>query len=111
MCEISNYPHLYMKVEEELRHEGIKKEIPGFEFLRRAIVINKIEGMKDKKKFLEDVGKGVVIPSSEIDFKEKEKRKKRTITPIEQWMVEALRSADILEISWETFVKDISGRL
>ncbi len=85
MCKMKNYPNLYLKAEGILREEGINPSIPGYEMLKRALVIYKIEGPVNN--FFEQVKTGIVIPSNEV--------KKKVRSPEEQWMVEALKSRNI----------------
>ena len=43
MCKIAEYPGLYSRANEILRREGMNCSIPGYEFIRRALVIYKVE--------------------------------------------------------------------
>ncbi len=92
MCKISDYPGLYSRANELLRREGMNPQMPGYELLRKAIVIQKVEG----KVSLEEITRGMVIPyNKDIDLD----KKKRTAEM--QWMVEAVRSIGIGDASNE----------
>lgn len=92
MCKISDYPGLYTKANEILRKEGINASIPGYEFLRRAIVIYKVEKVASIEKLVTELkNEGIVIPANkDLDFNKKSERDE-----VEQWMIEALKSAGI----------------
>ena len=102
MCDISQYAGLYSKTADLLRREEICPEQPGYELLRRAIVICKIDGIKDKKKFLKDIQKGLTIRHHNSV--------KPGLTLEEQWMLEAIRSRDI-ESSLYGFIRDLANQL
>lgn len=89
MCKIANYPSLYTKTDEGLRRAGISAMQPGYEFLKIAIVTQKVEGRFS----CEEIGKGKVIPSN----KDVDLRKKGDRPEIIQWMIEAIKSAGIGE--------------
>lgn len=90
MCKIADYPGLYSRTNELLRREGINPQMPGYELLRKAIVIQKVEG----KVSLEEITKGMVIPcNKDIDLD----KKKRTAEM--QWMIEAVRSIGVGDAS------------
>ena len=93
MCKIADYPGLYIKANELLRVEGISSEMPGYEFLKRAIVIFKVEGPQPKKQFLAEIKNGMLIPANKglNDLKEDEENRDE----VEQWMIEAIKSAGI----------------
>lgn len=106
MCKISEYPGLYAKTQEVLRSERISKEIPGYELLRRAIVIYKVEGDMKKEKFLEEVEKGVVIPANkDLNLESKEGRNQT-----EQWMIEAIKSVGV-DISLMEYIKQLANEI
>lgn len=88
MCKIADYPELYLKANEVLRRERISPQMPGYELLRRAIVIQKVEG----KVSLEEIEKGRVIPSNK-DINLEKKNRSNTM----QWMIEAIKSVGIGE--------------
>lgn len=94
MCKISDYPKLYLKAEWRLIHEGIPKDVPGFEILKRAIVIYKVDGADDRNLFFEKVEKGIVIPASEVNFGEDKKLPPFTL--LKQWMIEAIAIAGLI---------------
>ena len=99
MCKMSDYSGLYMKTAENLRHEGIKQDMPGFELLRKAIVICKIEGIDD---ILDKIQNETLIPDIKPVITEK--------SPAEQWMVEAIRSVGI-SVSVISFIEDMANML
>ena len=99
MCKISNYPDLYMKTVGILREEGINPTVPGYELLRKALIIYKINGPGPN--FFEEVRMGRVIPASEV---------KKSRTPEEQWMVEAIKMKNI-NIPLMEYIKRLSERL
>lgn len=86
MCKIADYPGLYSRANELLRREGISPQVPGYELLRKAIVTQKVEG----KVSLEEISKGMVIPSNKDINLEKKNR-----TAEMQWMIEAVRSIGV----------------
>ena len=89
MCKIANYPSLYTKTDEGLRRAGISAMQPGYEFLKIAIVTQKVEGRFS----CEEIWKGKFIPSNkDVDLKKKGDR-----SEIAQWMIEAIKSAGIGE--------------
>ena len=102
MCNFSEYPGLYAKANGFLRNEGIKPEMPGYELLKRAIVICNVEGEMPKEKLLEKVKEGMVIPSNRSLKKERDEA--------EQWMIEAIKSVGI-DIELEEFIKQLSDEL
>ena len=105
MCKISDYPELYIRANETLRLEGISPEIPGYELLKRAIVIYKVEGQIEKERFLKEVGKGMVIPYNRDLSLEKRER----INEIEQWIIEAIKSVGV-NISSMEYVKQLTNQ-
>jgi len=105
MCRIANYPKLYIKANEILRVEGLKPDMPGYELLKRAIVIYKVEGNEDKDKFFEEVQKGIVIPANKyVSLKNKDGRKQ-----VEQLMIEAIKSVGI-DISLMEYIEMLAGK-
>lgn len=100
MCEISKYPNLYFKATGILREEGINPLVPGFELLKRALVIYKIDGFGPN--FLKKVKEGLVVPENEI------KSEKRG--PEEQWMVEAIKTQDI-DVPLMEYIDNLAKRL
>ena len=88
MCKIADYPELYAKANEILRRDRISPKVAGYELLRRAIVIQSVEG----KVSLEEIEKGQLIPSNK-DINLKKKKRSGTM----QWMVEAIKSVGIGE--------------
>lgn len=55
MCKIADYPELYYKADWVLRIMRMSKEAPGYELLRRAIVIWKVEGEKIESEVSENL--------------------------------------------------------
>lgn len=88
MCKIADYPELYAKANEILRRDRINPKVAGYELLRRAIVIQSVEG----KVSLEEIEKGQLIPSNK-DINLKKKKRSSAM----QWMVEAIKSVGIGE--------------
>ena len=88
MCKIADYPELYAKANEILRRDRINPKVAGYELLRRAIVIQSVEG----KVSLEEIEKGQLIPSNK-DINLKKKKRSSAM----QWMIEAIKSAGIGE--------------
>lgn len=88
MCKIADYPELYAKANEILRRDRISPKVAGYELLRRAIVIQSVEG----KVSLEEIEEGQLIPSNK-DINLKKKKRSGTM----QWMVEAIKSVGIGE--------------
>lgn len=88
MCKIADYPNLYAKANEILRRDRISPKVVGYELLRKAIVIQSVEG----KVSLEEIEEGQLIPSNK-DINLKKKKRSGTM----QWMVEAIKSVGIGE--------------
>ena len=102
MCDIRKYPELYLKANSILRVKRISNRMPGYELLRMAIVVWKVEG--------ENIIKEVECHKSEEDINkliEKELIKRvEEIAPmnygkgkvvnnksgVEQAMIEAIRA-------------------
>ena len=113
MCKVSKYPGLYSNANEVLRREGINPSMPGYEFLKRAIVIYKVEGMQKKEKFLSDIKEGRVIPANKcFNFEDKRDRKEglEERDEVEQWMIEAAKSAGV-DIPLMQYIKQLSEEL
>lgn len=104
MCKISNYPGWYIKANETLRRERINPEMPGYEFLKRAIVIYKVEGEMPKEQFLSEIKEGILVPSNK-DLKLKNKKEREEV---EQWMIEAMKSIGI-ETSLMDYIKQLAN--
>lgn len=103
MCRIANYPGLYSKANELLRREGINSEMPGYEFLKRAIVIYKVEGEQPKEEFLAEIKEGILIPAN----KDLNAQNKKSRDEVEQWMIEAIKSAGI-DIPLMEYIKQLA---
>ena len=100
MCDFANYPEMYFNAGYLLRRSGIKPLVPGFELLRRALVVYKVSGPGPN--FLKQVRNGMVIPSNEI------KKKKRE--PEVQWMVEAMKMENI-DIPLMEYIETLAEQL
>ena len=107
MCKMAEYPKLYTKASEILRREKINTTIPGYEFLKRAIVIYCVEKGPSKEKLIEIIKKeGMVIPiNKDLSLKRKGKREE-----IEQWMIEAIKSAGV-NISLMEYIKKLAEEI
>ena len=99
MCRMKNYPNLYLKAGGILREEGINPSTPGYEMLRRGIVIYKIEGPVPN--FFEQVKTGMVVPSNEV---------KKQRSPEEQWMIEAMKSRNI-NVPLMDYIQTLAAKL
>ena len=110
---VKDYPGLYSRVEYHLRLDGIPKEnSPGFELLRKGIMIAKVYGYLPVDIFLEKLYEGgTIVPKS------KELKKDRDIAL--QWMIEALETADIIPLDHEEdverilymYIREVANRL
>lgn len=108
MCKIADYPGWYSKAKEILRREGIDPTMPGYEFLRRALVIYKVEDKIDKKELFKQIKEGVVVPANKgMQFKEEEAKER---DEVEQWIIEAIRSAGI-DLPILEYIKQLSDEL
>lgn len=83
MCRMNEYPGLYLQTQQLLRLDGLNPSMPGYELLRKAIVIYKIEGW-DKNIFKKVAKEVDVVPSISPVVTNKH--------PVEQWMLEALKA-------------------
>lgn len=91
MCDFAKYPELYQKANAVLRNEGINPEVPGYELLKRAIVVYIVEKPENKEQLLKEVKQKMLIPANkDLNLANKGKRGKT-----EQWMVEAIRSEGV----------------
>lgn len=109
MCKIADYPELYAKANEILRRDRISPKVVGYELLRRAIVIQSVEG----KVSLEEIEKGQLIPSNK-DINLKKKKRSSAM----QWMIEAIKSAGIgeeqnesVEVVLKNYIKQCANEL
>lgn len=107
MCKISSYPGLYSKTNEILRKEGINSSIPGYEFLRRAIIIYKVDKCPSIEKLISELkDAGIVIPANkDLDLGSKSDR-----DSVEQWMIEAMKSAGI-DTPLMEYIKQLADEL
>lgn len=106
MCKISDYAPLYAKTEGALRYQGLNPKTPGFEILKVAIVVYKVQGIKEGKKelFFDDVQSSMTSPIPSINPVVTDRH------PVEQWILEALREQGI-EDSVMSFVKDVAAQI
>ena len=108
MCKISSYPGLYSKANEILRGEEISPEMPGYEFLKRAIVIYRVDGEQPKEKFFSEIKEGMIIPANkDLGF---ENKKDKNRDEAEQWMIEAIKSAGI-DIPLMEYIKQLAEEI
>ena len=114
MCDVisKEYPGLYSRVEYHLRIDGIpKNNNPGFELLRKSIMIAKVYGRMTESMFLDKLKEGIVIPTN------KDLRKDRDEAL--QWMIESLEIADIIPVEHEdnvetllfSYIREVANRL
>ena len=106
MCKVSEYPGLYSKANESLRKEGLNPTMPGYEFLKRGIVIYKIEHNLSKEEFFRQVREGMLVPvNRNTHFSDSEK-----CDDVEQWMLESIRSAGI-RVELMEYIKQLAEEL
>ncbi len=106
MCKIVEYPGLYSNANALLRREGLDSTMPGYEFLKRGIVIYKIEGKLPKAEFFQQVKEGMVVPvNRNTHFSKNEEHDN-----VEQWMIESIRSAGI-KIELIEYIKQLADEL
>ena len=112
MCDFKKYPQEYVKASEILRKEEISQEMPGYEFLKRAIVVYRIEKPETKEKLLLEVKKGMVIPANK-DFNMQDKIERKGIKEreqVEQWMIEAAKSVGV-NIPLMEYIKKLAKKI
>lgn len=104
MCRIKDYPGLYIKAKEVVRRTGINPEMPGYEMLIKAIVIYKVKG---REGLYENIAKETsVVPGQRpLDHKEEERH------PVQQRLIEAMRSVGIDYDDDMTFVEELAESL
>lgn len=124
MCKMADYAELYAKAELMLRIKRISKATPGYELLRRAIVIWQVEGKRIEKEVSAN------LPKDERSKLLEEKLVKRVkeIAPMElsknsliknerdafsQAMIESIRAVSILgdKTSILDFVVDVTEHI
>ena len=112
MCDFKKYAQEYVKASEILRREGINPEVPGYEFLKRAIVVYIIEKPEIKEKLLLEVKKGMVIPANkDLDMQDKIERKGiEERQQVEQWMIEAAKSVGV-DIPLIHYIKKLADEI
>lgn len=108
-----DYPGLYSRVEYHLRLDGIPRDnSPGFELLRKGIMIAKIYGKLPADIFLEKLYEGgTIVPKSKDLIKDRDLAL--------QWMIEALETADIIPLNHEEdveailymYIREVANRL
>lgn len=103
MCRIKDYPGLYMKAKEVVRTTGISPDMPGHEMLIRAVVICKIQGVKDLYNAVAEE-MSVVPGQKPLTAKEEERH------PVKQRILEAMRSVGI-EDNVKIFIEELAGQL
>lgn len=107
------YPGLYARAEYLLRLDGIPRDNnPGFELLRKSVMIAKVYGRLPSDIFLEKLKEGgTIVPNN------KDLRKDRDLAL--QWMIEALEVADVIplehnddvEILLYQYIREIADKL
>ena len=103
MCKMNDNSQYYIEAEFLLRTLGIKKNMPGHELLKRAIVNVKVYKNISKEKLFKNVTEGVVIPIKDLPETKRE--------PVEQLMIEAIRNEGYDDISVYDFVKKAANRI
>lgn len=98
MCKMKNFPQMYEKARVIVRLTGINPEMPGYEMLIKAIVTYKVDGPEN---LLNNIAKETsVIPS--LKPLEKDRH------PVEQMMIEAMRSIGCNHDSVLIFIKELA---
>ena len=103
MCKMNDNAKYYIEADFLLRTMGIKRNMPGHELLKRAIVNAKVYKNISKEKLFENVTEGVVIPIKDLPETKRE--------PVEQLMVEAIRNEGYDDISVYEFVKKAATKI
>ena len=103
MCRISEYPGLYMKATELVRMTGISPNMPGHEMLIRAIVICKVQGMKNLYAAVAEE-MSVVPGQKPLTAKEEERH------PVKQRILEAMRSVGV-EDDVKLFIEELANQI
>ena len=107
------YPGLYSRAEYLLRLDGIPRDNnPGFELLRKGVLIAKVYGKLPEDIFLEKLKEGGTIVPNNKDLK-----KERDLAL--QWMIEALEVADVIpldvhddvELLLYQYIREIANKL
>lgn len=107
------YPGLYSRAEYLLRLDGIPRDNnPGFELLRKSILIAKVYGRLPADIFLDKLKEGgTIVPNNKDLIKERDLAL--------QWMIEALEVADIIpldhnedvELLLYHYIREIANKL
>lgn len=124
MCKIADYPDLYVKTDWVLRLMKMSKEAPGYELLRRAIIIWQVEGETIENEISRDLPEAERAKLIECKLVERVKEtasmnisKKRVIKndrdAFSQAMIEEIRSVSEYgkKISILDFVRDITEHI
>lgn len=104
MCRISDYPGLYMKAKEIVRTTGISSEMPGYEMLVKAIVIYKVQGIKELYQNVAEASS--VVPCQKPLTAGEEERH-----PVKQRILESMRSVGIEEDDVKSFIKELAAKI
>ena len=93
------YPGLYTRAEYFLRLDGIPRDNnPGFELLRKSVLIARVYGPLPIDIFLEKLREGgTIVPNNRDLVKERDLAL--------QWMIEALEVADIIPLEHDDNVE------
>lgn len=103
MCKISDYAGLLARANATVRGEKINPEIPGYELLKRAIVVYKVEKGISKEDLLREVTTGLLIPANkDLNLADKGERGET-----EQWMIEAAKSVGV-DIPLMDYIKQLA---
>ena len=105
MCiKMREYPGLYMKALEIVRATGISSEMPGYEMLVKAIVIYKVQGIKELYQNVAEASS--VVPSQKPLTSGEEERH-----PVKQRILESMRSVGIEEDDVKSFIKELAAKI
>ena len=101
MCSIMKYGEFYSQVEFYLRECNIPRENnPGYELLRRGIVIEKVYDHPSEEVFMKKLkADGIIIPINRYLKKDRD--------DAIQWMIEALEVAEIIPLNHDEDVENI----
>ena len=111
-CSKVRYKEFYDEAEYFLRKYNIPKENnPGYELLRRGIVIEKVYDHPSEEVLMKQLKAGMVIPINRYLKKDRD--------DAVQWMIEALEIANIIPLNHEegvekilfSFIRKIADRL
>lgn len=102
MCTMKEYPNLYYNAEALLRREGLNPKMPGYEFIKKGIVVKKVKKNISNKRLLQEIANGEVIPLN--------KSKMAVLTDTEQWILESIKAIGIDMSIW-AYIKQLSQKL